>query len=79
MEPLLVNVEQNIYEVEKILDKIIFARRKGIYTKYLIRWSGYGEKDDSWENIKNLNCDELIREYESQKANAYMAQLTVKL
>jgi hypothetical protein len=78
-EPLPIDAEQNIYEVEKILDKMVFARGKGMCTKYLIRWSGYGEKDDSWENVKNIYCDELIQEYETQKANAYMAHLTIKL
>ena len=78
-DPPPIDAEQNRYEVEKILDKMVFARGKGKCTKYLIRWSGYGEKDDTWENVKNLNCDELIQEYESQKAHGYMAHLVIKL
>jgi hypothetical protein len=52
--------------VEKILDKMVFARGKSKCAKYLIRWSEYGEKDDTWKNINNLDCDELIQEKASK-------------
>jgi Chromo (CHRromatin Organisation MOdifier) domain len=48
------------YEVEKILDKRI---KKGV-TEYLIRWKGYESEEDTWEPTNNLNCHEIVTEFE---------------
>lgn len=31
--------------------------------QFLVRWKGYGESADTWENEKDLNCPDLIEEY----------------
>lgn len=31
--------------------------------QFLVRWKGYGESADTWENEKDLNCPTLIQEY----------------
>ena len=31
--------------------------------QFLVRWKGYGESADTWENEKDLNCPQLIQEY----------------
>ncbi|XP_028048125.1 chromobox protein homolog 3 [Monomorium pharaonis] len=47
------------YEVEKLINlRTIKGRRQ-----FLVRWKGYGEASDSWENEKDLNCPRLIEEY----------------
>jgi transposase InsO family protein len=47
------------YEVEKILKKRVRNGR----TEYLVRWTGYDSKDDTWEPTHHLNCPERIQEF----------------
>ena len=51
------------------MEKIIDSKHKGRGRKlhYLIKWKGYPTSDNSWEPAKNLNAEELIREYEKRK------------
>ena len=49
------------YEVEKIVDKKV---SKGV-TKYLVKWVGWGDADNTWEPIENLqNVLTLVEEFE---------------
>ncbi|XP_011636067.1 chromodomain-helicase-DNA-binding protein 2-like [Pogonomyrmex barbatus] len=51
--------EDNEYEVEDLINlRTVKGRRQ-----FLVRWKGYGESADSWENEKDLNCPELIEDY----------------
>ena len=52
-------------EVERILDKIEYEDGK-VY--YLLRWKGYDPSEDTWEPPENLDCPELIAEFERQRA-----------
>ncbi|XP_014665114.1 PREDICTED: M-phase phosphoprotein 8-like isoform X2 [Priapulus caudatus] len=60
--------EGEIFEVGKILDtRLVKGRRQ-----YLVRWKGFGEKEDSWEPTRNMRqCGVLIKafmeEYENQQ------------
>lgn len=31
--------------------------------QFLVRWKGYGNSADTWENEKDLNCSKLIEEF----------------
>lgn len=54
-------VVQRDFIVEKILDKK-YIRNK---LRYLIKWEGFTEMDNTWELIKNLNNLMLmIRDFE---------------
>ena len=55
----------NEYSVEKIVDK---SDRFG-QVRYLIKWKGYDESDNTWEPIDNLYCDDLIEEFEKNLDN----------
>ncbi|XP_011866443.1 PREDICTED: chromobox protein homolog 5-like [Vollenhovia emeryi] len=47
------------YEVERLMNlRTIKGRRQ-----FLVRWKGYGEIADTWENEKDLNCPDLMKQY----------------
>ncbi|KAJ1581417.1 hypothetical protein NDA11_002946 [Ustilago hordei] len=48
------------FEVEALIDK----RSHNGTTEYKVLWRGYSEEAASWEPVGNLNCPDLIQEYE---------------
>ncbi|SPC61024.1 related to Gag-pol polyprotein [Ustilago sp. UG-2017b] len=48
------------FEVEALIDK---RSHHGV-TEYKVLWRGYSEEAASWEPVSNLNCPDLIQEYE---------------
>lgn len=53
------SLENNEYEVEKILKK-----KRGSEL-YLVRWKGFGPEFDTWERKDNLNCPRLLAEFQN--------------
>ena len=49
------------YEVEAIRNHRHFGRRKVL--QYLIKWRGYPEADNTWENHGDVFANQLIRQY----------------
>lgn len=47
------------FQVEKLVEQRTIKGRR----QFLVRWKGYGEDSDTWENEKDLNCDKLIEEF----------------
>ncbi|XP_072748513.1 uncharacterized protein [Anoplolepis gracilipes] len=47
------------YEVEKLIS----VRTSKNSRQFLVRWKGYGESADTWENEKDLHCPELIEKF----------------
>ncbi|CAF0817500.1 unnamed protein product [Didymodactylos carnosus] len=52
--------EGSEYEVEKILDK----RRRNGKLEYLLKWLGYDDSENKWVRAEDLNCPELIAQFE---------------
>jgi hypothetical protein len=53
--------DEDIYEVEKILDKRLVGKR----VQYLVKWEGYGVEQATWEPVGNLNnVKKIVKEFE---------------
>ena len=57
--------DEGMYRVERILKSKVVRGR----TLYLVRWEGYGEEDDSWEDEANIN-EAALRDFEDRQARA---------
>ncbi|UTT89704.1 hypothetical protein NDA17_007024 [Ustilago hordei] len=57
--PSLPDEDLNL-EVKALIDK----RSHNGTTEYKVLWRGYSEEAASWEPVENLNCPDLIQEYE---------------
>jgi hypothetical protein len=65
-EPITVEGKEE-YEVDHIRDSKLF----GCTLKYLVRWKGYGEGEDTWEPAKNLaHAPEKVTEFHSRNLGA---------
>ncbi len=65
-DPITVEGEEE-YEVDHIRDSKLFGRT----LKYLVRWTGYGEGEDTWEPAKNLaHAPEKVVEFHSKNPGA---------
>jgi hypothetical protein len=54
--------DDEVYEVERIVDHQ--PKNGNKIRKYLVRWVGYGPKDDTWKPVSELkHASELIEEY----------------
>lgn len=55
------------FQIERLLNKRTVRWGRGVSTKYLVRWLGYGPEWDRWYNMKDLdNAKDLIQEYEDE-------------
>jgi len=65
-EPVTVDGEEE-YEVDHIQDSKMFGRT----LKYLIRWKGYGEGEETWEPAKNLaHAPEKVADFHAKNPGA---------
>lgn len=56
------NEPNEFYEVEAIRDKRILAHGE---LEYKIKWSGYGEPENTWEPISNLqSCIKMVHDFD---------------
>lgn len=72
--------DEKEYEVEKIVGQRTIKGRR----QFLVRWKGYGEDSDTWEQEKDLNCTKLIEQFleedgeSEQNAEQHMLEKSVK-
>ncbi|XP_033839763.1 chromodomain Y-like protein 2 [Periophthalmus magnuspinnatus] len=67
----------DLYEVERIVDK---RRNKKGKWEYLIRWKGYGSKEDTWEPAHHLlHCEEFIDQFNSLRIHSQKRPKTSRI
>jgi len=50
------------------VEKIVKKRVRGGKTQYLLKWAGFSEADNSWEDADNLvGCQDLLNEFNSRE------------
>lgn len=57
-------VEEAEAAAEFTVEAIVGKRRRQNRVEYCVKWLGFAETENTWEPIDNLNCRELIAEYE---------------
>ena len=62
--PDLIDNEEE-YEVEQIKAHRNFGRSKRL--QYLIKWKGYPESDNTWEDAANVHAPELTKQYHKRR------------
>jgi chromobox protein 1 len=55
---------QEEWEVEKVLDSRRYGRMKKL--QYLLKWKGYPEAENTWQDKKDIFAQQLIKEYHKE-------------
>ena len=57
---------EEVYSVEKIVSKKVVGGK----TQYLLKWKGYDSDQNTWEPEENLDCQDLLEEFNRRTVTA---------
>lgn len=55
-----------VFSVEKIVSKKVVGGK----TQYMLKWKGYDSDENTWEPEENLDCQDLLEEFNRKTAKA---------
>lgn len=66
-DPKDANMEEEEEEEEYVVEKVVNKRTKHGKTEYLLKWRNYDDSENTWEPEENLDCEDLIKEFEEKR------------
>ena len=63
--------EEEVFSVEKIVSKQVVGGK----TQYLLKWKGYNSDENTWEPEENLDCQDLLDEFNKRTKMREEAQV----